>query len=286
LKPNGRRVIERGVDVPPAQPITLYSINDKPEGGRCIGTIGMPVRDSIKSATAVSWLLTDPNFMGRGEWVAKQIIQGNILTYQRNELINRMDGDWIIFIDDDMTWQPDAIRQLVETQKTTDADIVGGLCFQRGAPYQPTLYYERNGLYTFAEDWEEGEILEVDATGMAFALIHRRVFDRLMAHFANDSFPSLEERQAFRPIPFFRWEEQYGEDFLFCREAKEAGCRIVVDTSIEIGHITEVEIKKEHFWREMALRPKEQQQHKHKVNRELGLKSLTAREAKRRVGLL
>ena len=280
---NGTRKLVRGVDVPPASPITLFSINDTPAGGRCIGTIGMPVRDQVKAGTAISWLLTDQSFLRGDESVARQIIQGNILTFQRNELINKLQGDWIIFIDDDMTWQPDAIRRLIETQRATDADIVGALCFQRHDPYQPTLYYERDGMYTFAEDWDEGEVLEVDATGMAFVLIHRRVFDRIMARFANEAFPDYEERQLGIPIPFFRWEERYGEDFLFCREAKEAGCRIVVDTSIEIGQVAEITVTKRDFWRAMALRTKEEQTRKHRVNRQMGLKNLTAAEARRRI---
>ena len=56
-----------------------------------------------------------------------------MLVFQRNECIQKMDGDWILFIDSDMAWQPGAIKTLIETQAKFDLDIVGGLCFQRAA---------------------------------------------------------------------------------------------------------------------------------------------------------
>lgn len=248
--------------------------------GRVVGTIAMCTRDKISAPTAISWLLSDQSFLKPGEVVSRQIVQGHILTQQRNECVQRLEGDWILFIDDDMTWQPNAIKTLVETREKFDLDILGGLCFQRGAPYQPTMYYaDPTGGYLFREGWDEDAAIEVDATGMAFVIIHARVFDAILRQRTGEGFPSFQERQFMPPPPFFRWEGELGEDFLFCKEAKEAGCRVFVDTSVKIGHIGEHVITQETFLRELATRPPEILPVRRQLNDRLGLPTVTQEEA-------
>lgn len=224
--------------------------------GETVGTIAMCTRDRIHAATAISWLQTDYGFLGPDENVARLIVQGHVLTLQRNECIQRMQGDWIIFIDDDMVWQPGAIRRLVESARTWDADMVGGLCFQRGDPYQPTLYMRErptDGSYVFMEDWPEDTMVEVDATGMAFVLITKRLLERIAGEF-----PPYEERVRRKPPAYFRWDEGgFGEDLTFCQNAKQAGGRIFVDTSIKIGHVGEIIITEDTFYGAVAQRPDE-----------------------------
>jgi hypothetical protein len=247
-----RRVGTAGWSISPGAELT--AIHDNPTG-TVIGTMAIVTRDRVAASTAMSWMLTDLSFLGPGEAISRQIVIGHILTLQRNECVQRMEGDWILFIDDDMVWQPGAVRTLVETQRKFDLDIVGGLCFQRGAPHQPTLYYRdgEGGNYNFREDWPQDAALEVDATGMAFTLIHRRVFDAIL----GEPMPTLEERARMAAPPFFKWTGQYGEDFLFCQEAKAAGCKIFVDTSVKIGHIAEIVVTEDTFNRELAFRSEE-----------------------------
>ena len=247
--------------------------------GNTVGTIAMCTRDKISAGTAISWIMSDRHsFLGEGENIGQFIIQGHVLTLQRNECIRNMDGDWIIFIDDDMTWQPDAIRRLVETQRKYDLDMVGGLCFQRGDPYQPTLYMRERpdeGNYVFLEDWERDNVVEVDATGMAFVLITRRLLEAIAGEF-----PDRNTRSKGRPPSYFRWDEKgFGEDMTFCQDAKKAGGRIFVDTSIKTGHIGEITITEENFLRELADRPAEATELRRSVNDKMGLPTVTAEEA-------
>jgi hypothetical protein len=246
--------------VPPAQPMEIFRLHPvtTPES-RAVGTVAFCARDEIKVATAMSWKKGDYSFLAPNEYVGEFFITGNLLTMQRNECVRQMEGDWILFIDDDMTWQPQAIRQIVETQKRTGADVVGGLCFQRTPPHQPTLYYSNaNGTgYAFEEKWDEGDILEVDATGLAFCLITTEALTKIIRHQTGDQsvvFPDMEERKTHAPGTFFQWDGRWGEDFAFCREAKAAGCKIVVDTGIEIGHIGDHVITRKTFLREIFFR--------------------------------
>lgn len=235
--------------------MNVYKINENPDlKTKCVGTIAMCTRDSIKAQTAISWLMSDTSFLAPNEYVRRFIVQGHILVAQRNECVAQMDGDWILFIDDDMAWQPSAIRDLVETQKKFDLDIVGGLCFQRGAQFQPTMYYRNpdGHGYSFIEKWPEDTAVEVDATGMAFCLIHKRVFERII----GGEFPPLEERKQLPSPPFFKWGT-YGEDLMFCQDAKASGSRIYVDTSVKIGHIGETVITEKDFFEKIVYRTEE-----------------------------
>jgi hypothetical protein len=258
-----------------------------------IGTIAIPCRDNVHAATFMSLVTSSLS----GSWLPERsnvdvmICQGNVLTMQRNALVRRMRGDWIMFIDDDMAWQPQQIGELIATRDKFDLDIVGGLCFRRTPPHQPTLFMRErpdSGAFNFLEDWEEDTAVEVDATGMAFVLIHKRVFERIVAADLGVSewtMPSIEERLATGVDPnFFRWNGGFGEDLQFCIDAKRTGSKVYVDTSIEIGHMSELEIRRKHFLIEIAQRSPETEAERLRINTEMGMPTLTAEEAKRRLG--
>lgn len=261
--------------------MNVIEAHENPEVAKtCRGTIAMVTRDNVAAQTAMSWLMTDMSFLGPGEYTLRYIVQGNVLVFQRNECIQKMDGDWVLFLDSDMTWQPDAIKRIVETRDRFDLDILGGLCFQRGEPHQPTLYVNgSHGGYTFMEKWPEDAAIEVDATGMAFCIIHKRVFDKILRHHTGEGFPELDERMRMSPPPFFTWDGEFGEDFRFCRDAKAAGCRIFVDTSIKIGHVGQQVITEKTFMRELAFRSDEQQAFREAQLEAIGLEALKREEA-------
>jgi glycosyltransferase involved in cell wall biosynthesis len=247
----------------------------------------MVTRDFVAAPTAISMMMTDLSFLSSDEYVQRYIVQGNVLVYQRNMCIQMMDGDWILFIDSDMAWQPGAIKTLVETREKFDLDMVGGLCFQRSAPYQPTMYMKAPTPdlgYTFLEEWDEDAAVEVDATGMAFVLIHKRVFDRILQANVGEPFLDLEERKNHQPQSFFKWNGKLGEDFQFCHEAQDAGCRIFVDTSVKVDHLGISAINEESFLREITFRTDQQQEFREWQLGEIGQKAITRERARERLG--
>ena len=286
-KPKTRRA--RKVGIHDGTEMEVLQINENlPAGAKCVGTIAMVTRDNVAAQTTISWMMDDRSYLAEGEFVQRYIVQGNVLVHQRNECINKMDGDWILFIDSDMVFQPSAIKTLIETQVKFNLDMVGGLCFQRAAPYQPTLYVkakEAEHGYTFLESWDEDSAVEVDASGMAFMLIHRRVFDRILQHWTGEDFPDLETRKHMPPPPFFTWGGEYGEDFMFCRQAKEAGCRVFVDTSVKIGHVGQAIVTEEMFLREIAFRTEEEQKFREWQLDSVGYKAITRERAKEKLGV-
>lgn len=283
--PEGRRPRPGIID---GTEMTVFQVNENPyTTERCVGTVAMVTRDHVAAPTAISWLMTDQSFLQPGEYIKKLIVQGNVLVFQRNECVQKMEGDWILFVDSDMTWQPQAIKTLVETREKFDLDIVGGLCFQRSAPYQPTLYVRAANAehgYTFLEQWSEDAAIEVDATGMAFALIHKRVFDRILQKTTGEEMPDFERRSKMRPPPFFKWDGEYGEDFLFCREAQDSGSKVFVDTAVKIGHVGDHTITEENFLQEIVFRTPEQQTFREAQLKSVGREAITPFDARLRLG--
>jgi len=253
----------------------LRLLGNFPEGDdpACVGTISIPVRDTVNAATATALTHTDWTWIPPGRYVNRNIIQGNILPLQRNGAVQRMIGDWLMFIDDDMVWYPKDIGRLVAARDEVDADIMGALCFRRSAPYQPTLFMRENptsGAYNYLEDWTE-DIVEVDATGMAFVLIHKRVFEMII----GSPMPPYGVRIGMNPTEFFRWTGVFGEDLQFCQDAKAVGARIFVDTRIEIGHVSEIEVRRRHFLQEVRDRDPEVSAERQRINDSMGLPTLT-----------
>lgn len=143
-------------------------------------------------------------------------------------------GDWLLWIDADMQWEPTAIDHLVESAHATDRPIVGGLCFGMSLDrLVPTIYQfvktDDGGLTTYrVGSYERDAVIQCAATGAAFILIHRSVLERMREAKFNEAFPFFQEVQlGSRPV---------GEDIAFCIRAGQLGIPVHVDTRAKIGH--------------------------------------------------
>lgn len=143
-------------------------------------------------------------------------------------------GDWLLWIDADMQWEPDAVDYLMETADPVERPIVGGLCFGMTLDkLVPTIYQfvrtEDGGLTTYrVPEYPLDSVVQCAATGAAFVLIHRTVLETMRAHGFNDAFPWFQEVQlGSSPV---------GEDIAFCLRAGQLGYPIHVDTRAKIGH--------------------------------------------------
>jgi hypothetical protein len=92
--------------------------------------------------------------------------------------------------------------------------------------------------------WKDGKLVnledcpsepfEVDYAGTGFMLIKRRVYEALKDQ--TDSYEGPDGRvHAFYMTPIFR-DGFESEDYHFCRKAREAGFKILMDPSIRLGH--------------------------------------------------
>lgn len=134
--------------------------------------------------------------------------------------------DYILMIDDDQTIPRDLFERLYRTMQKTGADIVSPMVTQRVPPYKPVIwkqsYSEENGkkaVYNlFIESYEPNSIVEADAVGFGVVLMKADILSKVAR-------------------PWFFSNNSFGEDIWFCMRARAAGCKIVMDTSIKVGHM-------------------------------------------------
>jgi len=154
---------------------------------------------------------------------------------------------WLFFWDSDVLIESDTLERLM----AHNLPIVSGLYYKRhphtcprcgGRRITPAMWVraERVGRkpepgkkYIAITKFPMGKLVDADVIGMGCCLIHRRVLERI--------------RELFPKKPFFyyshgREKEGVSEDFSFCELAKQAGFRILVDTSVVTKHITEFKI--------------------------------------------
>lgn len=143
----------------------------------------------------------------------------------RNKIVEYAirDGmEWLFFLDYDVIPPPNAIARLLKWK----AGVAAGVYHSKSAPSYPLLMIR--GMNHCFEDYETGDLILVDGVGMGCTLIHMSVFDKI-------------EKPYFRTVPGYLKDRQYGpmmtEDIYFCDKVRDAGVEILVDTSIQCGHV-------------------------------------------------
>jgi hypothetical protein len=153
------------------------------------------------------------------------------------------DADWLWWIDADMTFEGDVLDRLMDVADAEDRPIVGGLCFGGSDPSNlyPTIYdlgRDADGglVIDRRSDYPPDTLVGAGATGGACVLVHRTVFVKMAAAFANmpngspNPYPWYAEGHVdHRGVPV-------GEDIVFCIRAQALGIPVTVDTSVKLGH--------------------------------------------------
>jgi len=186
------------------------------------GTIAIPHMWHFPSQTVESLYQ-----MNGAEGCKTCFIGGALVDEARNMAVRDMAGDYLMFIDADMAFPPNAFVQLKKHLERDDVDIVSGVCVRKRHPYRPTMFMRhpkfeerkktKEKRYQEVVIWPD-YLFEVDAVGTAFMLIKRKVFEAMKA-------------------PWFKSKVDISEDLGFCEEARDLGFRIWVDPTCIIGHV-------------------------------------------------
>ena len=146
----------------------------------------------------------------------------------RNNLVDKalqIGATHLMMMDVDQVYHPQTITRLLSHK----LPMVGALVHRRYPPFDSLMLKtveinERRNGYVSIDEWEEGALVEVDATGSGCLMFNMDVFRKM-------------------PRPWFKASinpdgSVVGEDIHFCQELKAAGYRIFVDTSVPAGHLT------------------------------------------------
>jgi hypothetical protein len=164
--------------------------------------------------------------MERPEFVVLRAENGPIDALRNNlvEAAQRNRCSHLMMMDCDMVYHPKTITKLLSHK----LPIVGALCYRRYPPFDPLLLKgDPVKGYESMDAWDEGALVEVDATGTGCLMFDMRIFNKM-------------------PAPWFRFRQNpnetvggiIGEDIGFCWDLKRAGYQIFVDTTVPSKHLT------------------------------------------------
>jgi hypothetical protein len=163
---------------------------------------------------------------------------GSLLVAERNRILEafwQSECTHILMIDGDLGWPPQAVLAMLDSKK----DFIAGVYPARGDQntflFRPVLN-DNGSIFT------ENHLLKMNYIPAGFMMLTRQAIGKM-----RDKFPELyfepKNKEVSNPNPgycLFNTEvyegEFWGEDFVFCRRAREAGLEIWVDPLIQFDH--------------------------------------------------
>jgi len=169
--------------------------------------------------------------------------------------LDKLDHEWMFFIDTDMGFEGDIIDRLLAVADPTTHPVVGALCFalnfQRydgmgGMRVQivPTLYRigkEVNSgheSFSYYGDYPPDNVTPVAATGAAALLMHRGALEKVRANYGDKWFEQIVAPGGL-----------VGEDFSFCLRLRSSGIPIDVHTGVQTTHHKQVWLGEDDYLR-------------------------------------
>jgi len=187
------------------------------------------------------------------------------------------EAEWLYWVDADNVNPIASIRRLLDTAGDTRT-IVSGIYYTKEKNPIPVVYvHAANGRYRPLTQWERGEIIRVDAAGMNCCLMHRSVLEDIDKNYVSlrigiggdiavhrddiegDTFQEAGDLtdnkvidgqfrfRVFTPteqvhVPFFELRFGRTEDMNFFEKAQRVGHQLWLDTSVECGHLKEMQV--------------------------------------------
>ena len=139
------------------------------------------------------------------------------IAFARNKIIRESSSEYVWFVDDDHTFQPNVVKNLMDR----NLPVIQPLVLSRLSPFGTVMlgapdttklgYYHRVPL----DNAHQSGVAEVNCVGAAGMLIRREVIDAI-----GDP-----------------WFETHAEDINFCEKARAKGFKIYADLDNRMGHL-------------------------------------------------
>lgn len=164
---------------------------------------------------------------------------GSLLVRERNDLVKSFlatDATHMLCIDSDIAWNPADIKKLIDHNE----DFVAALYPARGMD----KCFLFRGVYQDDNkrmDVSKKGLLEMQYIPAGFMLLKRNVIETMIKHFPEHHYipkdASLAHTEGDMLFATEVWEgEFWGEDYVFCRRARQAGFKIWIDPTITLDH--------------------------------------------------
>ena len=177
--------------------------------------LGIPTNRNVKAKTVLSLLEMVAASSHQFHFVCAT--EGYTVAENRTYIVaqaQKANCDFLLFVDDDMTFPPDTLERLLVHKK----EIIGVNSHSRMLPLKTTVELP-DGVTEVPK-----ELFEAKAVGAGVLLVDMKIFEKL-------------EKPWFAFETYDFGMTRMGEDSWFCRQAGRAGYGVWCDPTLEIGHI-------------------------------------------------
>ena len=180
-----------------------------------------------------SLLTSTIELLAEGIALESEILENqSLLPLARNTLLNeayKRKPDDIIWIDTDMVWEPDTLRQLLKH----DVDVVGSAC-RKKIPDNVQFNFQLFKEKSFEPD-EKG-LIEVRRLGTGFLRMSRKAYTHLWENDKKYEVQGVMGSNVFE-ICIWQGRELLSEDFIVCEKLIERGFKVFMDPNLTVGHV-------------------------------------------------
>lgn len=141
----------------------------------------------------------------------------------RNNLVERMQGEWLFMMDTDHCAAPDVLVRLLRLRKKYNLRVLSGIYTFKFAPHAPVAnLWGKEGQVQPLLDWDrKAEVIEVGSVGAGCLLVDRSVFKE------------IEQKTGEPPFKFI---PGLSEDYSFCKRCKDLNIPVHLAPNVEFHH--------------------------------------------------
>jgi hypothetical protein len=204
--------------------------------------IATPANDgNVKIPYLLSFASTVNLLVSNGIEVVPLVVRsGSLLVAERNRIVQAFwesDCTHLLCIDADLGWAPKAVLAMLSFEK----EFVAG-CYP--ARVKENIFFYRpykNPDDSLIQDEKYKNLISMEYIPAGFMLLSKNAIKKMIDKFPELYYaPKHPENNDLPGYCFFNtevWEgEFWGEDYVFCRRAREAGIDIWVDPFIQFDH--------------------------------------------------
>lgn len=195
---------------------------------KAIGSVGVMWQDTMSSqfvhSLANLLLFSQQTLCGKHEYIHYEWARASYHELSRTQLVDEMEGDWLLQVDTDHSFAPDMLTRLMALKKKHNIPVISGIYCYKAPPYSPVanLWKEDGGIVPLAAWNPDAEILQVGPVGAGCLLADCEVFDRI--------------KRELRQAPF-HIIQGLSEDYSFCRRCRDLKIPIHLAMKVECHHL-------------------------------------------------
>lgn len=195
---------------------------------KAIGTVGIMWSDMVSSqfmhALMQMLVYSQANLCKPGEFIHVNWARASYHELGRNQLVDEMEGDWLLQLDTDHVFGPDLLERLLFYKNREKASVISGIYCYKMPPYGPVAnVWGPDGRVIPIGAWHpDTEVLQVGPVGGGCLLVDRKVFDAIK-HGMNQA--------PFHIIPGL------SEDYSFCKRCKDLNIPVHLAMKVESHHL-------------------------------------------------